>query len=79
MWDWQLGMGWLMMLRGVWLLLFWGGIIALVVWGVKKAIEHNRSNSITSERRNPLDIIKERYASGEISPKEFEQLKKDLS
>lgn len=37
---------------------------------------HNRSKSATEE--SPLDIIKKRYARGEISKSEFEQMQKDI-
>ena len=79
MWYWQEGMGWWMMFGGIWMLLFWGVLIVLIVWGIKKLTERGGSGSGTSEKRSPLDIAKERYASGEISREEFEQLKKDLS
>jgi len=36
-----------------------------------------RSDSTT--KRDPLDVAKERYAKGEISREEFEQIKRDLS
>jgi putative membrane protein len=65
-------MGWWMI---VWMVVFWGGLIALIVWGIKKLTE--RGNS--TPKRRPLDIAKERYAKGEISREEFEQIKKDLS
>jgi len=79
MWYWHEGMGWWMMFGGVWLLLFLGGIIALIVWGVKKVTEGKDSRSNSSRRSNPLDIAKERYAKGEITREEFDQIKKDLS
>ena len=75
MWDMPLGMGWWWVLGGLWMLIFWGGLIALIVWGIKKLSE--RGGSIS--RRDALDIARERYAKGEISREEFEQLKKDLS
>ncbi len=78
-WDWFGGMGWWMMFGGLLMLVFWGGIIALVVWGVKKLVERGGSGSDTAQKRDPLDIAKERYARGDISREEFEQIKKDLS
>ena len=76
MWPWHDGFGWWMMFGGVWMLIFWGVIIFLVVWGVRKL--SGRGSDATGGR-NPLDIAKERYAQGEIFRDEFEQIKKDLS
>jgi len=73
------GMGWWMMFGGIWMVVFWGGLIALIVWGVKKLTERGGSKSDINEKRKPLEIVKERYANGEISKQEFERLKKDLS
>jgi len=47
--------------------------------GVKKRVGHGESTGSTLERRDPLEIAKERYAKGQISKEEFEQIKKDLS
>ncbi|MEE8418611.1 MAG: SHOCT domain-containing protein [Dehalococcoidales bacterium] len=69
------GMGWWMAFVFVFMVFFWGGLIALVVWGVKKLTGRNGSSS----RQAPLDIAKERYAKGEISEEEFQRLKKDLA
>jgi len=75
MWDAPMGMGWWMIFGGVWMVIFWGGLIALIVWGITKL---SRRNDATP-KHDPLDAAKERYAKGEISREEFEQLKKDLS
>ncbi|MBT3364009.1 MAG: SHOCT domain-containing protein [Chloroflexi bacterium] len=53
---------------------FWGIIIALVVWGIKRFTQE----TTTTTNKSGLDIVKERYAKGEISKAEFEQIKNDL-
>jgi putative membrane protein len=75
MWEIPSGMGWWMGFGGLWMILFWGGVIALTVWGIKKLTE--KSGPTTGH--NPLDTAKERYARGEITREQFEQIKKDLS
>ena len=75
MWYMHEGMGWWMAFGGVWMVIFWGGLIALIVWGIAKL----SGRGDTTLKHNPLDIAKERYAKGEISKEEFSQLKKDLS
>ncbi len=78
-WDWGFGIGWwVMMVIGlIFMVAFWGGIIFLIVWGVKKLTE--RGGTAATPARNAIDIARERYARGEISKAEFEQIKKDLS
>jgi len=66
------GMGWWMVFG----ILFWGGIIWLIVWAVKKATEHKSSDAMN---QNAIDIVKSRYARGEITKNQFEQIKKELS
>lgn len=71
---WYNGMGWWMVFGWVWMVIFWGGLIALIVWGVKKLSERGSP----TPKSHPLDVAQERYAKGEISREEFDQLKKDL-
>ncbi len=74
MWYMHDGSGWWMVLGGILMLAFWGGLIAFAVWWVNKL---SRQNNATG-KISPLDIARERYAKGEISKEEFEQMKKDL-
>ncbi|MFQ6121620.1 MAG: SHOCT domain-containing protein [Dehalococcoidales bacterium] len=75
MWHYAEGMGWWMVFGSAWMVIFWGGLIALIIWGISRL----SSRTGTPSKHDPLDIAKERYAKGEITKKEFEQLKKDLS
>jgi putative membrane protein len=50
-----------------------GLVVYLIVRNQKKVSSGAHHESVT-----PLDIVKKRYARGEISKEEFEQLKKDL-
>lgn len=79
MWHLGEGMGWWMVFGGVWMIVFWGAVIAAIVWAVTRLGRRGGSSSGETGKGKALDIAKERYAKGEISREEFEQIKKDLS
>lgn len=55
---------------------FWLIALVLIVWAVI-ALVKSGSNTGSNEQK-PLDLLKERYARGEIDKEEFEQKRKDL-
>lgn len=57
------------------MVLFWVLIVVGIVALVKWLIQQGRDSVQT---KTPVDILKERYAKGEINQKEFEEKKKDL-
>ena len=65
------GMG---LFGGIMMLLFWAAIILLVVWAVRSVFPSQRQ----SERESADEILKRRYAAGEISQAEYEQARKAL-
>lgn len=68
-----IGMAWmaLCVLFGIILL---AGIVLLLIWAVKAVGKgHNQSDEVA------LDILKKRYASGEITREEFERMKQEIS
>ena len=72
-----IGMGWigLLMMLFIWALII-VGVVALVIWLVRASQGGQASG--TSGVNRPLEILKERYARGEISREEYEQMRQDL-
>jgi putative membrane protein len=52
------------------------GFVVLIVWAVGAVSRGGTSRE--PERPTALDILRERYARGEITQQEFEQAKKTL-
>ena len=73
------GFGWIFMVV-FWGLIIWA-IVALVRGGFRNGhmCGHDRDNNVRGKDKSSLEILKERYAKGEIDKKEFEEKKKDLS
>jgi putative membrane protein len=54
------------------MLLFWGGVVALVIWLIRRSSLPQHTNDAA------LDILRRRLAAGEITPEDFERTKKAL-
>jgi len=67
------GFGWIFMV--LWWVLIVVGIVALVKWVSSRSGPSGRS----SDGGRSLDILKERYARGEIDDQEFQKRKRDLA
>jgi putative membrane protein len=73
-WD---GFGWFGMLL---MTLFWFGLIALLIWGVTRAVDSGRRSSPdhSSSEDRAIAILRERYARGEITEEEYHAARKTL-
>ena len=63
------GMGWWWIIGPI--------IVLAVVWMVVKSMSKNSKANLPSGK-SALDILKERYARGEIDKEEFEKRRKEL-
>ncbi|HZV49291.1 MAG TPA: SHOCT domain-containing protein [Candidatus Dormibacteraeota bacterium] len=77
MWWYPGQFGWGMMLVNALItLIFWGGLVAVAVWVIRSLM-----GSRTGERPRadqPLEILRRRFAAGEISQDEYERARRTL-
>lgn len=66
---WQYG-GWGM----IWMLLFWVGVAVLIMW----AVRNGGSSAGRDSSDRALEVLKERYARGEIDSDEFRSRRSEL-
>lgn len=68
-WGWGMGFGW------IFVLLFWVLIILGIVYLIRTM---GGSAKKVNQGETALDILKKRYAKGEITKEEFDRIKDDL-
>ncbi len=62
-------------IMGIVMFAFWFGLLFLIVWTIKELVT---GGSRSKKEDSAMEILKERYAKGEIDKKEFEERKKAL-
>ncbi len=81
MWRYDFGWGWLLMLLGM---VLWMAVLVVLVWAVIRWLERKTSTSgpqetsIPSRGPSALEILRQRYARGEIDTATFEQMREQL-
>ena len=77
MMDWGFGMGWV---GGIMMVVFWIAVIVAIIFLIRwlAASTRSKNHGLKSEE-SALEILKKRYARGEINKEEFEEKKRDLA
>ncbi len=76
-WAWHYGMmggGWGIVMMMISMVLFWG----LIIGGIVLLVRFIFPSSVIKPSQDALDILKQRYAKGEIEKQEFEAKRKDI-
>lgn len=70
------GFGWAMY---VGMIVFWVAVVGLLVWGIKALVVSGGAQTASQlPQESAADMLKRRYAAGEIDSAEFEQKRRDL-
>ncbi len=74
------GLGFMMIFGGLLFILFWVVVIGGAIWLIAALARGGHTNPSTPAGGSTLlSILQSRYANGEITKEQFEQMKRDLS
>jgi putative membrane protein len=68
-WGWN---GWFM----GWMGLFWFGLLVVIIWALFSS--SRRGSAPPPHRETPEEILKRRYASGEINQEQYHRMLEEL-
>ncbi|MBZ0297048.1 MAG: SHOCT domain-containing protein [Anaerolineae bacterium] len=57
---------------GIWMIVFWVAVVGLAIWFLRSLFSQQSQSD--SQVRSPKEIAKARYASGEISRDEYQEI-----
>ena len=66
-------------LIGLFIAILWWALVIFAIVSFIKWLRGHAPGRQGHWKQSPLDIVKERYARGEISKKDFEEVRRDLS
>ena len=85
MWGWHMWNGWGwggLLIGGLMMLLFWGGVIALAFFAIRALMrpgpQRDEERSVRRGGETALQILEQRYARGDIGREEYLDMKRDL-
>jgi len=56
--------------------IFWIAVVVLIIWIIVN--QNRKQNYPLQQQETPLDILKKRYAKGEITKEQFDEMKNTL-
>jgi putative membrane protein len=68
------GWGWWMVFGWIWMVVFWG----LIIWAVATLLRYFGTRDSSLPSSNAAIILEERFARGEITRDQFEEMRKTL-
>jgi putative membrane protein len=77
MWQMHDGWGWWMVFGWVWMVIFWG-LIIWAVFAVVTRLSHGPTDRTPHDEGTALEILERRYARGELTAEEFEEMRRRL-
>lgn len=66
---------------GIWMIVGWvisAAVIVFAVYGLFILLRRSDTRASEGKNKNPLDILKERFAKGEINAEEYHLIKEEL-
>jgi putative membrane protein len=80
-WD-RMGPGMMIGFGWMWLMpILWIAVLGLIVWAIVAAVRSSGESkgSDSSKADSALEVLKKRYARGEIDKQDYEEKKRDLA
>lgn len=68
------GWGWWMIFGWIWMVVFWG----LIIWAVATLLRYLSTRDSSQRPSNAATILDERFARGEITRDQLEEMRKTL-